>query len=179
MARKEKSNYTVESVKRKYTKPGRPKKLLPDKKDNSPKKDNIPKLNPLDSSKLVPNRKDSLPKLNPLDPSKLVAEKKELPKLSPFVPKLTNDVHNTNVVNTQKLDKYAGMPKLTPIVEILQPKFSHPINSANKSVNDESHSKKLEEPFLKPNLVKPKKDRVKPRVPTNARKITKENVLEG
>lgn len=198
MARKEKSNYTQESIKRKYTKPGRPKKLTPDKKDNILKKDNlkklcpsnIPKLNPLESPKLVPNKKDALPKLNPLDSSKSVPEKKELPKLSPLtirnVTKLDSVVNNTtsSVNSPQKLNKYAGMPKLTPIVkncETLQPKIiSDPISSDNKFVKNEPHSKNIVEPFLKPNLMKPKRDRVRPRVPTgNARKIKETSLFEG
>ncbi|XP_011506175.1 PREDICTED: histone-lysine N-methyltransferase EHMT1 isoform X3 [Ceratosolen solmsi marchali] len=179
MARKEKSNYTVENTKRKYSRPGRPKKLIADKKDT------LPKLNPLDPSKVISNKKDTLPKLNPLDPSKFVPDKKDsLPKLSPLDPSknitLANDINCINIDDSRKSNKYEGMPKLTPIIkscEIIQPKFSEPINSET-TIKDETFMKNVDESFLKPIAMKSKREKGRLRSTGTARKIAKGGVFE-
>jgi euchromatic histone-lysine N-methyltransferase len=180
MARKEKSNYTEENTKRKYSRPGRPKKLIPDKKDT------LPKLNPLDPSKLVSNKKDTLPKLNPLDPSKFIADKKDsLPKLSPLDPSknipIDNDISCINLDDSRKTNKYEGMPKLTPIIkscEIIQSKFSDQINDDN-NMKDESFLKNVDESFLKPVSMKTKREKGRLKSNGTARKIAKGGVFEG
>lgn len=142
MARKEKFNYTEETSKRKYTKPGRPKKLTPEKKE-------LPKLNPIDPSMLIPDRKPALPKLCPLN---------SLKKINP----ISHENTTTNLSN-----KYEGMPKLTPIIkscEIIQSisELDEAVDTITLKSN--SQSKNFNGVFLKPSFRKSNQDKSRPRV---------------
>ncbi|XP_058802686.1 histone-lysine N-methyltransferase EHMT2 [Phymastichus coffea] len=191
MARKERSNYTEESTKRRYTKPGRPRKISVEKRDSNSKAlekaesldkthsfskaadkiDSIPQLKPLDPSKWNTDKIMALPKLSPLDPTKWAVDKKDLPKLSPLKPQkevvtVDNEKNGLDAVSLQKLNKYEGMPKLTPIVktaEILS-QFSevtiHNISSSN--AKNRSLLKRSNEAFLKPTLKIKKREKPRP-----------------
>lgn len=187
MARKERSNYTEESTKRRYTKPGRPRKVVVEKRDTpvktpekvdppekapSPPKaaekiDSIPSLTPLDPLKWNTEKATAMPKLSPLDPTKWAVDKKDMPKLSPLKPQKEivesdNDKDGLDAVSTQqKANKYEGMPKLTPIVktaEMLHTRFSGEVSIHDISSN-RSVLKKSNEAFLKPSLKIKKRER--------------------
>lgn len=107
MARKEKSNYVTETVKRKNNKPGRPKKPIVEKKTTIPKLNPLgppPKLTPIEPLKLKTtdhNKKDNIPDLNPINLPNSVGESKK--SISP--PK-------------QIQDKKDNMPNLKPLVKL-------------------------------------------------------------
>ncbi|XP_014206888.2 histone-lysine N-methyltransferase EHMT2 [Copidosoma floridanum] len=113
MARKEKSNYTTETIKRRYNKPGRPRKNFVEKKP-------IPKLNPPESaSKSTPvdvppktdseSKKDSVPDLIPTVPPK----SNDSPK-SVEPPKVTNPPKPTN--SPKSVVEKKDLPKLNRII---------------------------------------------------------------
>lgn len=149
MARKEKFNYTVETIKRKYTKPGRPKKLTPEKKE-------LPKLNPIDPTKLTqssPDKKPAMPKLCPLN---------SLKKIYPT----GNDGQSASLDSLPRPNKYEGMPKLTPIIkscEIIQPMTQYTEVTDTSSMKSTVVSKDLNEVFLKP-IPKKANEKSRPKV---------------
>ncbi|XP_001604667.2 histone-lysine N-methyltransferase EHMT2 isoform X1 [Nasonia vitripennis] len=92
MARKEKFNYTEESTKRKYSKPGRPRKVLPEKKD-------------------------TIPLLNPIEPQKVVAEKDSIPKKDTALKKDTLS-KKESVAQKNNLSKKDNVPKKVEVSEV-------------------------------------------------------------
>ncbi|KAK0089007.1 hypothetical protein PV325_009758 [Microctonus aethiopoides] len=150
MARKEKSNSTEENKKRKYTKPGRPKKT-------TTVKETIKSQTVTNSHSEYNNHQsdsNSLP-----DNSKT---------LSP-----DNSSANDTVDDSQKLLKdFDGMPKLSPMVKKLDAQLK-----VNDGLTDDSTSQS-DKPFLKPVAAKTKRDRGRPRSNHAARKIAKNDSFE-
>jgi len=166
MARKEKSNYTEEFKKKRYNKPGRPKKIVPgkDQMKQAQAKDVRQEMETLltsdgvstaESTMLESSRNTSLSE-NTMNDS--VAE--DLQSFSP---------------------DFEGMPKLSPMTKSSesQIKLSNSINSSS----DDIPLADIQKPFLKPatqSAIRPKRERGRPRGSTQAaRKIAKADLYEG
>jgi len=167
MARKEKSNYTEEhmqSKKRKYSKPGRPKKLIPGKEQAK----NLGKLSDVrqeaDTSLLDSNISES----SLLDSSRnsIISE---------------SGGNDSNVEESQSLSSdFDGMPKLSPMTKNSESQIK-PNNSISSPTSDDVPLADIEKPFLKPaTAARPKRERGRPRGSTQAaRKIAKADPYEG
>lgn len=174
MARKEKSNYTevnMQCKKRKYSKPGRPKKLIPGRDQAKPLQMRLSEMRhqEADTSLLT----DSVSATdNMLDSSR-----NSITSLSE-----SNSINDS--VNEDSLmyssSEFADMPKLSPMTRSSDPqtKLSNSIGSPG---SDDIPLADIEKPFLKPATAgRPKRERGRPRGSTQAaRKIAKVDVYEG
>lgn len=166
MARKEKSNYTEEhmqSKKRKYSKPGRPKKLVLGKEQGKQGKLSDIRQE-IDTSLLS----DSNANENTLLDSSRNSALSE------------NSINNSNVEESQFSSEFDGMPKLSPMTKSSEPhtKLS---NSVSSPSSDDIPLADIEKPFLKPATAsRPKRERGRPRGSNQgARKIAKVDSYEG
>lgn len=169
IARKEKSNYTEEhSKKRKYSKPGRPKKVVQAKDQTKQGKDQT-------QAKLSDVRQDletSLLSDNISTPESSMLESSHNTTLS--------DNINDSIIEDSQSD-FDGMPKLSPMT-----RNSDTQNKLNNSIgspeSDDIPLADIEKPFLKPATSgRPKRERGRPRGSNNqgARKIAKSDAYEG
>jgi hypothetical protein len=168
MARKEKSNYTEEhmqSKKRKYNKPGRPKKL-PGKEQA---KQSLGKLSDIrqeaDTSVLDSNI--SITESTILDSSRNSISE--------------SGGNDSNMEELQSLSSdFDGMPKLSPMTKNSESQIK-PSNSISSPTSEDVPLADIEKPFLKPaTATRPKRERGRPRGSTQAaRKIAKADPYEG
>ncbi|XP_011347416.1 histone-lysine N-methyltransferase EHMT2 isoform X2 [Ooceraea biroi] len=167
MARKEKSNYTEEhmqSKKRKYNKPGRPKKIVPGKE---PAKQTQGK--PSDVRQEI----DTL-----LLSDGSISENALLDSTRNSVSE--GGVNDNTTEESQSFSSdFDGMPKLSPMMKTSEPqtKLSNSISSPS---SDDVPLADIEKPFLKPVTAnRPKRERGRPRGSTQAaRKIAKADLYE-
>lgn len=167
MARKEKSNYTEEFKKRKYNKPGRPKKIVPGKEQ-------------IKQTQVKPSeaRQDTDTSLM----SDGAAENTML-ESSRNTSVSENSVNDSVVEDSQTFSSdFEGMPKLSPMTKNSESytKLGNSIGSPN---SDDIPLADIQKPFLKPATqptVRPKRERGRPRGSTQAaRKIAKADLYEG
>jgi len=169
MARKEKSNYTEEhmqSKKRKYNKPGRPKKLA----GKEQAKQSLGKLSDVrqeaDTSLLDSN-------INISTESALLDSSRNSISES--------GGNDSNMEESQSLSSdFDGMPKLSPMTKNSESQIK-PSNSISSPTSDDVPLADIEKPFLKPaTAARPKRERGRPRGSTQAaRKIAKADPYEG
>lgn len=169
MARKEKSNYTEEFKKRKYNKPGRPKKIVPGK-------DQIKQI----SVKLSDVRQEMETSL--MSDSISTAENTML-ESSRNTSLSENSVNDSIVEDSQSFSSdFEGMPKLSPMTRSSEPQTKLG-NSISSSSSDDIPLADIQKPFLKPatqSAIRPKRERGRPRGSTQAaRKIAKADLYEG
>lgn len=167
MARKEKSNYTEEFKKRKYNKPGRPKKIVPGK-------DQI-KQTQMKLSDVRQEIETSDSNINIAESTMLESSRNS--SLS------ENNVNDSVIEDSQSFSSdFEGMPKLSPMTRSSesQSKLSNSIGSPS---SDDIPLADIQKPFLKPATqpaVRPKRERGRPRGSTQAaRKIAKADLYEG
>lgn len=151
IARKEKSNYTEESLhlkkQKKYSRPGRPKKVLAKTADSTDKTAQN-SLTDLNNSVTDDSLQDS---------QNCTTEE-------------TNDHENKNSVDIE------GMPKLSPkaTADLSNSKFNHlgsPMSDDCATLNDQ--------PFLKPVTARSRRERGKAKTNFAAKRITKSETLDG
>ncbi|KAL0121100.1 hypothetical protein PUN28_008668 [Cardiocondyla obscurior] len=165
MARKEKSNYTDEFKKRKYNKPGRPKKIVPGKDQTK------------QPAKLTDIRQELETSLTSDGVSTAESTLLESSRNSSM---LENSV-NENVEDSQSFSDFEGMPKLSPMTRSSDShtKLSNSINSPG---SDDIPLADIQKPFLKPatqSTVRSKRERGRPRGSSQAaRKIAKADLYE-
>ncbi|XP_033228830.1 histone-lysine N-methyltransferase EHMT1 [Belonocnema kinseyi] len=170
IARKEKSNYTAEHSQfkpiRKYSKPGRPKKILQAKemiKQSHPKV--FEARHDLMNSAAETN--SSYNKMN---------STVESSKIFSFT---ENSVCDSAVDDCQNSSaEFDGMPKLSPIMkntDPLQTKLCNPVGSPN---SEDGNILDKDKPFLRPATGRTKRERGRPRGSTGARKIAKSDSFE-
>lgn len=169
MARKEKSNYTEEHLQfkkqRKYSKPGRPKKVVPGKDHNKQAQTKPPDISQ-ETEASISDTNVGTPEINStLDSSK-------------------NSILSDNSANETTLDDsqsftsdFEGMPKLSPMTKSgdSHTKLSNSIGSPS---SDDIPLAEIEKPFLKPATSRPKRERGRPRGSQAARKIAKADLFE-
>lgn len=171
MARKEKSNYTEEHLqfkKRKYNKPGRPKKIVLGKDQ----------AKPVQAKHLDTRHQDSETSL--LSDSGNISTSESSALESSRNTTLDGSNASDNIAeDSQKYSDFDGMPKLSPMTKSseLQNKLS---NFTSPNMDDVSLAD-IEKPFLKPaTAARPKRERGRPRGSTQAaRKIAKADLYEG
>lgn len=162
MARKEKSNYTGEFKRRKYSKPGRPKKL------NSVKDQAKQKLSDVraeSETSLLSDGNVSTSENVILDSSRNTT--------------LSENSINDSVTEDLSSD-FEGMPKLSPMTRNSE-SLTKLSNSVSSPVGDDVPLADVEKPFLKPaTATRPKRERGRPRGSSqSARKIIKTDTYEG
>lgn len=167
MARKEKSNYTEEFKKRKYNKPGRPKKIVPGK-------DQI-KQTQMKLSDVRQEIETSDSNINIAESTMLESSRNS--SLS------ENNMNDSVIEDSQSFSSdFEGMPKLSPMTRSSesQGKLSNSIGSPS---SDDIPLADIQKPFLKPATqpaVRSKRERGRPRGSTQAaRKIAKADLYEG
>ncbi|XP_043275266.1 histone-lysine N-methyltransferase EHMT2 [Venturia canescens] len=172
MARKEKSNYTLETSQwKRKAKPGRPKK--PMKEQSKPAQ-----------SKLTAEVKTEVVVQNGDTSNSLVGEGNSTLENS----RLGNSENSINEVSLEEsqnnsISDYDGMPKLSPITKTNSDGGQSRITSSetssnNPAGNDESSSSDIDKPFLKPVAGRTRRDRGRPRSAQAARKIAKTDSFE-
>ncbi|EFN60467.1 Histone-lysine N-methyltransferase, H3 lysine-9 specific 5, partial [Camponotus floridanus] len=169
MARKEKSNYTEEHLqfkKRKYSKPGRPKKLVSGK-------DQIKQTQakPSDVRQEAETSLVSDGNISTSDSSMLESSRNAI---------LSENMNDSVVENTQSLSSdFDGMPKLSPMTRSSESQVKLG-NSIGSPVSDDVPLADIQKPFLKPATAsRPKRERGRPRGSTQAaRKIAKADPYE-
>ncbi|XP_012228658.1 histone-lysine N-methyltransferase EHMT1 isoform X2 [Linepithema humile] len=159
MARKEKSNYTGEFKRRKYSKPGRPKKLN-SVKDQAKQK-----------SSDVRAESETLPDGNVSTSESVILDSSRNTTLS------ENSI-NDSVAEDVSSD-FEGMPKLSPMTRNSE-SLTKLSNSIGSPVNDDVPLADVEKPFLKPaTATRPRRERGRPRGSSqSARKIVKADTYE-
>lgn len=170
MARKEKSNYTEEHLqfkKRKYSKPGRPKKLVSGK-------DQIKQTQakPSDVRQEAETSLLSDGNISTSDSSMLESSRNAI---------LSENMNDSVVEDTQSLSSdFDGMPKLSPMTRSSESQVKLG-NSIGSPVSDDVPLADIQKPFLKPATAsRPKRERGRPRGSTQAaRKIAKADPYEG
>ncbi|XP_012287213.1 histone-lysine N-methyltransferase EHMT2 isoform X2 [Orussus abietinus] len=167
MARKEKSNYTEGHLKfkkqRKYSRPGRPKKLVPGKEQIKQVQMKVADIH----HEIGPYFSDANNSSNELSSSL------DSTKTNDLMDNNSNDVVADESLNSVDFD---GMPKLSPITrneDSVQMKLS------NNLTKDDSSPVEPEKPFLRPAAVRSKRDRARGRGGQSARKIAKVDSFEG
>jgi len=167
MARKEKSNYTEEFKKRKYNKPGRPKKIIPGKEQIKQAQVKFSDARDMETS---------------LTSDDISTTENTLLETSRNTSLSENSMHD-NVEDSQILSSdFEGMPKLSPMMKSSD---SHTKlgNSISSPSSDDVPLEDIQKPFLKPATqptVRPKRERGRPRGSTQAaRKIAKADLYEG
>ncbi|XP_020288910.1 histone-lysine N-methyltransferase EHMT2 isoform X2 [Pseudomyrmex gracilis] len=168
IARKEKSNYTEEhSKKRKYNKPGRPKKVVQGKDQTKQGKDQT-------QVKLADVRQDL--ETSMLSDNNINTSENSMLELSHNT--TLSDNINDSIVEDSQSD-FDGMPKLSPMT-----RNSDSQNKLNNSIgspeSDDIPLADIEKPFLKPATSgRPKRERGRPRGSNQgARKIAKSDAYE-
>ncbi|XP_011879624.1 PREDICTED: histone-lysine N-methyltransferase EHMT1 isoform X2 [Vollenhovia emeryi] len=168
MARKEKSNYTDEFKKRKYNKPGRPKKIVPGK--DQAKQQTQAKLSDVRQELETSLTSDGVSG----------AENTTL-ESSHDTTLLENSVNDSVAEDLPFSADLEGMPKLSPMTKNSEPqtKLGNSIGSLN---SDEIPLADIQKPFLKPATqpaVRTRRERGRPRGSTQAaRKIAKADLYE-
>lgn len=159
MARKEKSNYTGEFKRRKYNKPGRPKKL------NSLKDQVKQKL-----SDVRAESETSLLSDGNTSESIILDSSRNT---------LSENSINDSVMEDLSSD-FEGMPKLSPMTRNSE-SLAKLNNSIGSPVSDDIPLADIEKPFLKPaTATRPRRERGRPRGSSqSARKIVKADAYEG
>lgn len=167
MARKEKSNYTEEFKKRKYNKPGRPKKIVPGKDQT--------KQTQLKDVRQETELSLTTDGISTVENSILEASRNT--SIS------ENSVNDSAMEDSQSFSSdFEGMPKLSPMTRgsESQTKLGNSISSPS---SDEIPLADIQKPFLKPATqpaIRPKRERGRPRGSTQAaRKIAKTDLYEG
>ncbi|XP_071560297.1 histone-lysine N-methyltransferase EHMT2 [Temnothorax nylanderi] len=165
MARKEKSNYTEEYKKKKYNKPGRPKKIVPGK-------------DPIKQTQVKPSdvRQEMETSLTSDNSTTEMLE-------SSRDTSLPENSMNDNVMDDSQSfsSDFDGMPKLSPMTRSSesQTKLGNSIGSPS---SDDTPLADIQKPFLKPATqpaIRPKRERGRPRGSTQAaRKIAKADLYE-
>lgn len=171
MARKEKSNYTEEFGKRKYNKPGRPKKIVPGKEQIKQIQAKLPDGRPdMETSQIASSDGNSTVDSTILDSSRNASSLTE------------NSVNDSVMEDSQTFSSdFEGMPKLSPMTRSSE---SHAKlgNSISSPGSDDIPLSDIQKPFLKPATqpaVRPKRERGRPRGSTQAaRKIAKADLYE-
>lgn len=179
MARKEKSNYTEEHLqfkKRKYSKPGRPKKLIPGRDQ----------VKPAAQAKLADSRPHQDAEVSLLSDGGNTSTTSDSTLLESSRNSSTLDGSNIDesVVAEDAAQTYSsdfdGMPKLSPMTRSSesQTKLTNFVGSPGR---DDVSLADIEKPFLKPaTAARPKRERGRPRGSTQAaRKIAKADLYEG
>lgn len=166
MARKEKSNYTEEFKKRKYNKPGRPKKIVPSK-------DQI-KQTQMKFSDVRQEIETSDSSINTAE----ILESSRNTSLSE-----NNSVNDSVIEDSQSFSSdFEGMPKLSPMTRSSESQAKLG-NSIGSPCSEDIPLADIQKPFLKPATqpaVRPKRERGRPRGSTQAaRKIAKADLYEG
>lgn len=169
MARKEKSNYTDEFKKKRYNRPGRPKKIIPGKEQVKQA-----------HTKLSDVRQDM--EMSLTSDSISTAE-------STMLESSRNTTLSENSLNDSVLEDsqifssdFEEMPKLSPMTRSSE---SHTKlgNSISSPSSDDIPLADIQKPFLKPatqSTVRSRRDRGRPRGSTQAaRKIAKADLYEG
>lgn len=175
MARKEKSNYTevnMQCKKRKYNKPGRPKKLIPGRDQVKPVQTKLSDMRHQEADTSL------------LTDSGLSATDSLLESSRNSIASLSENNSISDNVNEDSLmyssSEFADMPKLSPMTRSSDPqtKLSNSIGSPG---SDDIPLADIEKPFLKPATAgRPKRERGRPRGSTQAaRKIAKADLYEG
>ncbi|XP_036142402.1 histone-lysine N-methyltransferase EHMT2 isoform X2 [Monomorium pharaonis] len=165
MARKEKSNYTEEYKKKKYNRPGRPKKIVPGKEQMKQTQAKI--------SDIRQDMETSLTSDVSTDGMMLESSRNT---------SLENSINDTVIEDSQSFSSdFEGMPKLSPMTRSSesQPKLGNSIGSPSGS--DDIPLADIQKPFLKPatQSVRPKRERGRPRGTTQAaRKMAKSDAFE-
>ncbi|XP_039311408.1 histone-lysine N-methyltransferase EHMT1 isoform X2 [Solenopsis invicta] len=164
MARKEKSNYTEEYKKRRYNRPGRPKKIIPGKEQAKQMK----------SSDAPQEMETSLVSDISMTESTMLESSRNT--------SLSETSINDSVEDLQSFSSdFEGMPKLTPMTRSSesQNKLSNSIGSPG---SDDIPLADIQKPFLKPatqSVARSKRERGRPRGSTQAaRKIAKTDLYE-
>lgn len=175
MARKEKSNYTEEHLqfkKRKYSKPGRPKKLIPGKDQTKPVQVRLSDMRhqEADTSLLSDSGNVSASESMVMDSSRNTTSQSEV-----------SSMNDSAADDSQTFSSdFEGMPKLSPMTKSseLQTKLGNSIGSPG---SDDIPLADIEKPFLKPATAgRPRRERGRPRGSTQAaRKIAKADIYEG
>ncbi|XP_025161946.1 histone-lysine N-methyltransferase EHMT2 isoform X3 [Harpegnathos saltator] len=174
MARKEKSNYTevhMQCKKRKYNKPGRPKKLIPGKDQIKPVQMKLSDIRHQEADTILLSDSGVSTSENMVDSSRnsttSLSENNSI-----------NDTGNEDSLMYSS-SEFADMPKLSPMTRSsdLQTKLS---NSVGSPGSDDIPLADIEKPFLKPATAgRPKRERGRPRGSTQAaRKIAKADIYE-
>lgn len=169
MARKEKSNYTEEHLqfkKRKYSKPGRPKKLVSGK-------DQVKQTQakPSDVRQEAETSLLSDGNISTSDSSMLESSRNAI---------LSENMNDSVVEDTHSLSSdFDGMPKLSPMTRSSESQVKLG-NSIGSPVSDDVPLADIQKPFLKPATAsRPKRERGRPRGSTQAaRKIAKADPYE-
>lgn len=174
MARKEKSNYTedMQRKKRKYNRPGRPKKLIPGRDPVKPVQMRLSDIRHQEAdTSLLSDSGVSAPE------SIFDSSRNSATSLSEN--NSINDSINEDSL-TYSSSEFADMPKLSPMTRSSdsQIKLSNSIGSPG---SDDIPLADIEKPFLKPATAgRPKRERGRPRGSTQAaRKIAKADVYDG
>lgn len=167
MARKEKSNYTEEFKKKRYNKPGRPKKIVPgkDQMKQTQVKDVRQEMETLLTSDGVSTAESTM------------LESSRNTTLS------ENTMSDSVAENLQSFSPdFEGMPKLSPMTKNSESQIKL-VNSISSSSSDDIPLADIQKPFLKPatqSAIRPKRERGRPRGSTQAaRKIAKADLYEG
>ncbi|XP_014223483.1 histone-lysine N-methyltransferase EHMT2 isoform X1 [Trichogramma pretiosum] len=184
------------------------------------KKDNIPKLKPIETIKAIPmeiseqlpevkndkitnkvekttakvipeakesllksayDKKDEIPKLKPLAPKISLDKKNSLPKLCPLntvrtIIPVSNFMHCKS--DSQKLNKYEGMPKLTPIVKTQDSGKKFAFTTSEKTVHAVSLLKNFNGSFSRPTIIRSKNGQIRIRPSASAKKMVYTNILD-
>lgn len=169
MARKEKSNYTEEFKKRKYNKPGRPKKIIPGK--DQVKQTSV-KLSDVRQEMETSLTSDSI---NTAENTMLESSRNT--SIS------ENSVNDSIVEDSQSFSSdFEGMPKLSPMTRSSESQIKLG-NSISSPSSDDIPLADIQKPFLKPATqpaMRPRRERGRPRGSTQAaRKIAKADLYEG
>lgn len=168
MARKEKSNYTEEFKKKRYNKPGRPKKIVPGKEQIKVQ---------VKASDVRQEMETSLTSDGVSTAENTMLESSRNTSLS------ENTMSDSVVEDLQSFSSdFEGMPKLSPMTRSSesQTKLGNSISSPS---SDDIPLADIQKPFLKPATqpaIRPKRERGRPRGSTQAaRKIAKADLYEG
>ena len=170
MARKEKSNYTEENLQfkkqRKYSRPGRPKKVIQGKDQNKQLQAKPPDIRQ-EAEISTSDGNMSVPEVNTTLESSRNSVMSE------------SSANDTTLDDSQNFSSdFEGMPKLSPMIKSSEAhaKLS---NSIGSPLSDDIPLADIEKPFLKPATGRPKRERGRPRGSQGARKIAKADLFEG
>ncbi|XP_014476702.1 PREDICTED: histone-lysine N-methyltransferase EHMT1 [Dinoponera quadriceps] len=171
MARKEKSNYTedMQCKKRKYSKPGRPKKIIPGRDPIKPVQMRLSDMRhpEADTSLLTDsNAAESMLDSSSRNSTTLLLENSNI----------NDSVNEDSLIYSSS--EFADMPKLSPMTRSSDSQTK--LSSIGSPGSDDIPLADIEKPFLKPATAgRPKRERGRPRGSTQAaRKIAKADVYE-
>lgn len=170
MARKEKSNYTQDNnqLKRKQSKPGRPKK---------PAKEQLKQLQVKVADVRMEIQAYSADMNNSQSDGNTTLDHSKVGSPEISVNEISFDETHNSIVD------YDGMPKLSPMTknssDNAQTKASGDSMSNSIGGHDEGSSSDMDKPFLKPAAGRSRRERGRPRGNHGARKIAKTDSFEG